>query len=312
MAPTLSPSSQSTQCFTANSLNALRKSLCEHSLNIVPTHAPLPTASTASISLSNTSPGHRLSPMHGTTAQTQSMQTSMLTTCSCNTLTLQHSSQTLPANFRLPQMLSHLQGMMKSTRRQVTPNTQRTGCSCANAPNHLQQTLLMITLTGPRLHRHCLLKPSALALHGCKTKSGRQLLSHWSLPTIDINTLNPKQRAAYNIVYTHFQQHQAASQPLHMIICGTAGTGKSYLISAISNLLCDTCLLTGTTGMAAYHIYGGTLHSTLQIPVTNNIAALQGNALQRLQTTFDGKRYVITNEMSHDEATPTRHCRQKT
>ena len=33
-----------------------------------------------------------------------------------------------------------------------------------------------------------------------------------------------------------------------MIITGTAGSGKSYLISAIKVLLGDTCKLTGTTG----------------------------------------------------------------
>ena len=83
-----------------------------------------------------------------------------------------------------------------------------------------------------------------------------------------------------------------------MLICGTAGTGKSYLISAIANLLGNTCLLTGTTGMAAFNICGRTLHSTLQIPINNLCTDLQGNSLRRLQQTFENKLYLILDEMS--------------
>lgn len=36
-----------------------------------------------------------------------------------------------------------------------------------------------------------------------------------------------------------------------MLVCGTARTGKSYLISAIAHALGNECLLTGTTGMAS-------------------------------------------------------------
>ena len=86
-----------------------------------------------------------------------------------------------------------------------------------------------------------------------------------------------------------------------MIVCSTAGTGKSYLISALSNLLGDTCLLTGTTGMAVFNICGQTLHLALQMPIcrsTYMYKDLQGNSLHRLQLKMKNKLYVIRDEMS--------------
>ena len=84
-----------------------------------------------------------------------------------------------------------------------------------------------------------------------------------------------------------------------MIITGTAGSGKSFLINAFMTILGDKCKLTGTTGVAGYNIHGCTLHSALQLPVRNhNNSVLQGQALQRLQLRFTGKHYLITDEMS--------------
>ena len=88
-------------------------------------------------------------------------------------------------------------------------------------------------------------------------------------------------------------------EPLHMIITGEGGSGKSFLNSAIKTLLGDKCKLTGTTGPAGSTIEGCTLHSALQLPVRNhNNADLQGAALQRLQLRFTGKHYLITDDMS--------------
>ena len=84
-----------------------------------------------------------------------------------------------------------------------------------------------------------------------------------------------------------------------MIVCGTAGTGKSYLINAISQCLGDKCILTGTTGMAAFHICGKTLHSTLQLPIhSHREKDLEGSSLQKLKTSFQDKKYIIIDEIS--------------
>ena len=69
------------------------------------------------------------------------------------------------------------------------------------------------------------------------------------LPPIDVGTLNTNQNKAYDIICRHHQQLLANNKPtpLCMMICGTAGTGKSYLISAIAQKLGSLCILTATT-----------------------------------------------------------------
>ena len=90
-----------------------------------------------------------------------------------------------------------------------------------------------------------------------------------ALPSVDSQLLNTDQRRAYLLIADHCQHARSghALEPLHMIVCGTAGTGKSFLISAIAALLGESCLLTGTTGIAAFNICGMTLHSALQLTV---------------------------------------------
>ena len=134
-----------------------------------------------------------------------------------------------------------------------------------------------------------------------RLREERQDLSHRQLPPVDIQSLTTEQHLAYNIVCSHHMSTLCGElpEPLHMIICGTAGTGKSFLISALAHLLKDSCLLTGTTGMAAFNICGITLHSALQLPVReNNKQPLQGQPLARLQMRLANKQYLIIDEMS--------------
>ena len=124
---------------------------------------------------------------------------------------------------------------------------------------------------------------------------------HRQLPTVDTSILTAKQNLAYTIILDHYRQLTLNQHPLplQMIVCGTAGTGKSYLISAIAQTLREACILTGTTGMASFNICGKTLHSTLQLPVrATQHKDLQGTALQRLQATMKDKHYLIIDEMS--------------
>ena len=124
---------------------------------------------------------------------------------------------------------------------------------------------------------------------------------HHQLPAVDISTLTAKQNLAYAIILNHYQQLTLNQHPLplQMIVCGTAGTGKSYLISAIAQTLGEACILTGTTGIASYNICGKTLHSTLKLPVkTTQQKDLQGTALQCLQATMKHKHYLIIDKMS--------------
>ena len=79
---------------------------------------------------------------------------------------------------------------------------------------------------------------------------------------IDTNTLNDEQRLAFEIITEHHQKLTMESElsndhkQMLMIIYGTAGTGKSYLIHAIASQLQNECCLTATTGIAAFNING--------------------------------------------------------
>ena len=63
---------------------------------------------------------------------------------------------------------------------------------------------------------------------------------------------------AYNILAFNHAALNGATPPIppppEVIITGTAGSGKSYLINAIKARLGDTSILTGTTGLAGYNI----------------------------------------------------------
>ena len=58
---------------------------------------------------------------------------------------------------------------------------------------------------------------------------------------------------------------------LNLIVSGTAGTGKSYLIQCVKNLLQDQVAIIAPTGVAAFNIQGCTIHSFLDIPTNSKI-----------------------------------------
>jgi Ni2+-binding GTPase involved in maturation of urease and hydrogenase len=73
-----------------------------------------------------------------------------------------------------------------------------------------------------------------------------------------------KQRHAYDIITS---QNGDNAEPVYMIVCGTAGTGKTYLISAAKQVLGTQCVVTATTGIAPFSINSQTLHSAAQLPI---------------------------------------------
>lgn len=141
-------------------------------------------------------------------------------------------------------------------------------------------------------------------LHSCPNWVNRMKQQYENLPStrqfsqIDVADLNTQQTKAYEIVRTHFTL-AAPKPPLLMLILGTAGTGKSFLIRAIAQLLGNLCILNATTGMAAFHIGGITLHSSLILPVqAHNKNELSGNSLTRLQHRLKDVQYIIVDEIS--------------
>ena len=71
---------------------------------------------------------------------------------------------------------------------------------------------------------------------------------------VDVNSFSEVQKLAYDIVNSHFHDTSSNKEPLCLIINGVAGTGKSYLINALRNLLQSKCAVTATTGTVKQHI----------------------------------------------------------
>ena len=101
-------------------------------------------------------------------------------------------------------------------------------------------------------------------------------------------------------VYTTVQQHYHAANPppLRMIVSGTAGTGKSYLIHCLQLLLQQQLRVAAPTGVAAFNVDGHTLHSLLSLPTRGDFKDLEGERLNKLQQSFANIKYIIIDEMS--------------
>ncbi len=86
--------------------------------------------------------------------------------------------------------------------------------------------------------------------------------------------------------------------PLRMIVSGTAGTGKSYLIHCLRLLLQSKVRVVAPTGVAAFNVDGHTLHSLLCLPTKGDFKDLQGEHLNKIQQAMAGMEYLIIDEMS--------------
>ena len=103
--------------------------------------------------------------------------------------------------------------------------------------------------------------------------------------------LQGKQLDAYNVVLQHTQSSD--SQQLLMIVSGTAGTGKSYLIHCLRLLLKDMVRVAAPTGVASFNIDGYTLHSLLALPTRGDFKDLQGTSLQHMEEALSTMTYLI-------------------
>ena len=92
--------------------------------------------------------------------------------------------------------------------------------------------------------------------------------------------LQGKQLQVYNIVQTHYESSNPP--PLHIIVSGTAGTGKSYLIHCLRLLLNKQLCVTAPTGVAAFNVEGHTLHSIFALPTRGEFKELAGNHLHQV------------------------------
>ena len=120
---------------------------------------------------------------------------------------------------------------------------------------------------------------------------------------LNYRILSNKQQKAMNIVMTHYCTNEDRG-PLFLIIQGTAGTGKSYLIGAIREALQNACfsgpspiLLLAPTGVAAFNIGAFTIHSKLRIPI-KEFSQLEGSRLTSFQEEMKHIKYILIDEMS--------------
>ena len=115
---------------------------------------------------------------------------------------------------------------------------------------------------------------------------------------VQLASLSTMQRKAFDIIQAHTFGSSQDDQLL-MVVVGTAGTGKSYLINAVRHLFtehaCAPLLkITAPTGIAAANIRGSTIYSLLSLMSRN----LTGERLHQLQTTMAGVKLLIIDEYS--------------
>ena len=120
----------------------------------------------------------------------------------------------------------------------------------------------------------------------------------------DVAGLNDGQRLPFAVIADHVVRSEAAPcAPLRMLVLGTAGSGKTFLVRGLKILLGDRCIVLAPTGVAADNIGGCTLHSQLPLPVKNlDREAVRVNESSpryaRLIRTWRLIRYVIIDEIS--------------
>ena len=128
------------------------------------------------------------------------------------------------------------------------------------------------------------------------TRSKENAQLHVSTSTAAPELLQGKQRLVYDTVSSHMQSEGA--EPLRMVVSGTAGTGKSFLIHCLKALLQSRLRVAAPTGVAAFNVEGVTLHSLLQLPTRGDFKDLGGDQLRRLQQQLVGVDYLVIDEMS--------------
>ena len=132
---------------------------------------------------------------------------------------------------------------------------------------------------------------------------------------MDPAQLNGNQKQIYDKAILHCQQYLGGLDPAPFLlnIDGTAGTGKSFLIDAITQtmapLLEDNFMMhkkpislvmrLASTGVAAFNIGGRTYHSALGLGVDDGRSRMAGESqIARLQEERRGIRYLIIDENS--------------
>ena len=131
------------------------------------------------------------------------------------------------------------------------------------------------------------------------------------LPDVSPLSLNDNQRALVCLVlqtlYT-FVENPNDYQPLRLVVSGTAGTGKSYVIKCLQRLVRqlfgknDAIQVITPTGNSAYLVEGSTAHSFLGIPTgarsCNELTVPSGSVLEKIQSRCENLKVLVGDERS--------------
>ena len=116
------------------------------------------------------------------------------------------------------------------------------------------------------------------------TRQGAEGAEKMPAVFVDIDSLNPSQRFIYNVVHKHAQMCAHANThgepppppPLNTLICGTAGSGKTYLIGALKQLLKESCLVCAPIHVGYIPLFFcNSLYSTPFYAFTTRFSALK-------------------------------------
>jgi len=128
------------------------------------------------------------------------------------------------------------------------------------------------------------------------------------IPDVDISKLVGNQRRIFLKVISHYQQILVGTNPppLTINIDGTARTGKSFLILAITKALNNIASEHGhmsliiriaPTGNAAFNIHGTTIHQSLSL-LKSGIPPLNNQPKCQLQKRWENCKYIVLDEKS--------------
>ena len=107
--------------------------------------------------------------------------------------------------------------------------------------------------------------------------------------------LQGKQLQAYTLVQEHAEAQNPP--PLRLIVSGTAGTGRSYLIHCL-RLLGHRVHVAAPTGVASFNVEGHTIHSLFSLPVKGDYKDLDRDRLREMQQSSADMDYLIIHETS--------------